>query len=91
MAACDSEKVTKTFIEYIDEVGDVTTRTRASHRGRAHQEDAVLHREPVRELAEAVGQPRVVRHVRHDARAAMKPAAAATKSSAAADDIVTTT
>ena len=53
-----------------DELAHVTAACRAARRARRRPSaDAVAHREPLGERGEAVRQPRVGRHVGHDARA----------------------
>ena len=53
-----------------DERRDVAARVeQRGERGAAHEQHAVAHREPLGERGEAVRQPGVDRHVRHDARA----------------------
>ena len=69
--ACESEKVTKTLMEYmVDQRGRRCRRCRAASTrlARAHEQHAVLRREPVGERREAVRQPAVDRHVGHHAR-----------------------
>ena len=67
----DSENVRNTLIEYMTtSVVDVAAGVeQRRQRGAAHQEHAVAHREPLGQRGEPVRQPRVDRHVRHDARA----------------------
>ncbi len=56
-----------------DERRDVAVRVKKGRDGgETHHEDAVLRDEPVRELREAVGHPRIDRHVPEDARAVEK-------------------
>ena len=50
--------------------GDVAARVdEGAHAGHAHEDDAVLHGEPVRQLRKPVWEPAVDGHVGHDARA----------------------